>query len=303
MRILTIVLALLSVAATALADPTDLSGGVLITHFPPNLMYCYGGDLCTDAYDLHYGINDASEQNNSIQDHGDAGLPLTWYVVAAFNEEKEWCGTEFGLGDYNPYVFYMTNSGYACLQDCLEIPTSSWPGPNSGTSIVGTTTPWSGNYRPVYVFQGYTYLASTGDFTPTIIEVTENPAQNFMGFGNCEVPAEVWTAEGGGLGVWTEGIYVEPSIPVACCFEDGHCEIIMPFDCSGTVYPDSQCDPNPCPLPIRACCIGDLCTLTIEADCDGVWLADTDACEPNPCLGGPSPVENDTWGDIKVLYR
>jgi hypothetical protein len=170
---------------------------------------------------------------------------LPWedsYWFFWLSEDKIWCGVQFGLGDYNPYIFYMVNGGENCLANSLEIPTSGWPGPTTGISIAATDMPYEGN-----CFWGYTYYGSIGDFTPTIIPITVDPSHEFIGFGNCEAPAGVCAAQGGSFGVYTDGVAVYPSDPGACCFPDGHCEMLVEAECTeGTFYPDDTCDPNPC---------------------------------------------------------
>ena len=40
---------------------------------------------------------------------------------------------------------------------------------------------------------------------------------------------------------------------------------------------------NPCPQPEGACCAPDgTCTVTAEADCDGLYEGDGTDCSPNP---------------------
>ena len=255
-------------SALAVADPTDLFGGVLIAHYPPQMTYCYV-PAC-DYYNDTVAISDPSEQVNRTDRISYGGEIDIWYVIAAFTEEKTWCGTQFGLGDYNPYVFYMMQSGN-CLEYSLEIPTPGWPGPLTGISIAATTTQYEGNYQPIYYFIGYTYYAAQGIMTPTVIPVTVDPSQNFIGFGNCVAPAGVWPAEGGALGVFTDGVAVypqEPEPPSACCFPDGSCLVMIPGFCElggGVPYNDTLCDPNPCPPPTAS--------------------------------------DEDSWGTIKSLYR
>ena len=143
--------------------------------------------------------------------------------------------------------------------------------------------------------------------TPTLIELVDCPEGGTLGFGNCEAPATVWDAEGGAFGVFTDGVAVYPSDEImtgACCYDDGHCQFRHMDYCSGLFLPGESCYPNPCVQPLlRACCDDQQnCTLTYEYDCDGTWLADEPYCyNPNPCL--PSPADEQSWGEIKTLYR
>lgn len=77
----------------------------------------------------------------------------------------------------------------------------------------------------------------------------------------------------------------------ACCFHDGHCEVLTENDCvaQGGTYQgnNSPCDPNPCPQPTGACCFHDgHCESLLQADCEaqgGIWQGIDVPCDPNPC--------------------
>jgi hypothetical protein len=347
MRVIVVFVALIGMCATnALADENNLAGGVLITHYVTYPAIRYVTPLC-ERYDTDpdFGIDDASEQVCRIDEVlPPPGYlnPAVWYVVAAFHEDKIWCGTQFGLGDYHPYVFYICGQG-ECLDNCLMIPTVGWPGPNTGISIAATDEVWEGNYRPIYYFQGYTYLAMGGDFTPTLLELTDYPGQDFMGFGNCMSPVQTWSAEGGALGVFMDGIAVYPQTPGACCQLDGGCEVMVEAECDGEYFPDITCDPNPCPSLVGACCFEDgSCLVVLESDCQasgGDWQGINTNCDPNLCppplraccddngnctlttqddcdgdwfedeaVCDPNPCpfsasEETSWGEIKTKYR
>jgi hypothetical protein len=72
----------------------------------------------------------------------------------------------------------------------------------------------------------------------------------------------------------------------ACCAPDGTCVVSSAEECIGTYQGnDTVCDPNPCPLPLGACCVGVACSQTTEGDCaiaGGVWIG-----EGLPCLDEP----------------
>jgi len=59
--------------------------------------------------------------------------------------------------------------------------------------------------------------------------------------------------------------------PSACCFPDGHCEVLAVGTCAamgGVVYPDPTCETVACPQPEFACCFPDgHCEVLTEADC------------------------------------
>lgn len=246
--------------AVAAAEEGNLTGGVLLTHHPAQLQYSNGYDLCEQYED--YVIGSCEEQVNRIDINGDEAVSV-WYVIAAWDESKTWCATEFGFGDFDPAAFYFTDYG-ACLPNHLEMTTGGWPGPNEGTAVVATDIVWSGNFLPVYYFVGRAYYVDT-------IPLSVDPAQQFGGFGNCSVPAESWNAQLGVLGLFTDGVYLCPPEAIHAC-----------------------CDPA----------TGE-CVLLTENECatlGGVWLQETDDCDPNPCTPTPAttPV---SWGEVKALYE
>jgi hypothetical protein len=258
----------------------------MIAHHPQGLEYTGGIDWCAEY--AQYAIPTCAEQYNRIDTES-----FIFWVVAAFQEDKVWCGTEFGFGDYNADVVYFAEYG-ACLLDALEIPTSGWPGPMEGTAVVATTTTWAGNFIPVYYFGGYTYCYYYGE---TMVPLGVDPSQNFGGFGNCLAPPVTYDAEMGGMGVCMDGLYVCPPPPgeeMVCCFPDGSCIVMLEEDCmaaGGAWRPDlgNSCDPNLCPPPPPegACCDDQaICVVLTEEGCmltGGMWLGPDTVCEPNPC--------------------
>lgn len=98
----------------------------------------------------------------------------------------------------------------------------------------------------------------------------------------------------------------------ACCFEDGHCEMLTADECGqvGGVYQgdDIPCEPdNPCPQPppMAACCVNGVCSVATEAACaeaGGIWFPDVPNCEP-PFQCPPVATETTSWGRIKADYR
>lgn len=107
---------------------------------------------------------------------------------------------------------------------------------------------WCARYIDTYWFEGYTY---SGD--STVVPITEDPSQQFIGFGNCEAPAGVWVAEGGSMGFFTDGEMVFPSPPPvleACCDWFGSCTMLdydTCYDSGGVPYPGEDCATFPCP--------------------------------------------------------
>jgi hypothetical protein len=270
MRNTLLILLLSTIVIPAAADPDELSGGVLIAHHPPSIAYSEDQDWCA-AYFTDYAITDASQQVPRTDVVSSHDSPDTWYIIAAFPEDKEWCGVQFGFGPYNEDVFYMRGfSVEYCVDNVISIPYLGWPGPYSGISIVATGASWEGNYLPVCCLHGYTYLAyQHSDYMSTIVPIIPHMDGGCLCVQNCNAPGEVWYARGGGLGVFTDGFSVYPGeeeTPSVCCTWDGICTIELPDDCWGMVYPH-------------------------------------DSCDPNPCQDAPTAIQKESWGTIKTLYR
>jgi hypothetical protein len=126
-------------------------------------------------------IDSCSEQNDRIDLDGNQGQTSVWYVLAAWEEEKEGPCFPDGSGDG------------------LQIPTTGWPGPNAGVSLSIPGTPWSGNFVPVYWFMGYSNYQGE-------IPLAANPASEFGGTANCETPPQSWAASAfGAMGIFQDG--------------------------------------------------------------------------------------------------
>ncbi len=288
--------------------PHNLEAGALFAHYVPELGYTIdppAGGWC-QAYDS-YAISSVQELATRI-DVADR-LPASWYVLAAWeSEEKIWCGTQFGFGDFDPNLFGFEEA-FACFPDeGLEIPMSGWPGPNLGTAFVVTTDPWEGNWVQVYYFGGYAY----GYGGPGHIPLDVDPTSDFIGFSNCMVPPqqyEVDPVRRGVLGINTDGYPATgPGYDKVCCLPTGECQITTPFECNllnGIWHPEwASCDPNPCPLEPYVCCFEDgSCEVLLEEDCDsagGTWLPELGrSCDPNPC---PQPSVCCIYGECRLLF-
>jgi len=96
--------------ATASSDPGNLEGRVFIAHHPPGVQYSQGVDCC-QAYLESFAIDSCSEQHGRIDLDGNEGESSIWYVLAAWTEEKQWCGAEFGFGEYEPDAYAFIEWG------------------------------------------------------------------------------------------------------------------------------------------------------------------------------------------------
>ena len=209
MRLSLLLLALVLIVNPSNADSNDLAGGVLIAHHPIGLQYTSNLDLC-EKYISDVSLDDYTKQHNRIDIKGDEGEISCWFVIAAWTEPKEWCGLEFGLGEYSSDAYQITEYGFCCgdpqaQNECLQIPTDNWPGPNESIAFVsaGLTNAWSGRSAPVYYFAGYAY----GE---TVIPLTSGQTGGGKIVGNCLQPSKTWAMEMGAMGVFTDGLDVYP---------------------------------------------------------------------------------------------
>jgi hypothetical protein len=289
-------------AAVASADENHLIGGIFICHHDPEIVYCVPMEGWCQYYIDNWKIEDCESQNPSIMTSDEC----VWFLLSAWPEVKTWCGTEFGLGDYDPYCYIFTSFGPCTPGGSLEIPTDYWPGPGQGTAIVTTDVAWHGNFEPVYYFTGYSYYVGA----PCLIPFDVDPPTGFGGWGNCEVPPQPFhTTCFPAMGILMPGVECCPSCtPAVCCVGEA-CFVTLPDECEGMggvfhpEWPDCG-PPNPCEYPRFVCCVGEECYITTENECGdmgGEFHPEWVTCDPNPCL--PSPAENTSWGTIKAIYR
>lgn len=292
-RLLASIVLLGIITLGAQADPNDLSGGVFIAHYVAELGYSSDAPVLgwCGQYVADYAISEFEDQVNRIDTA--TYLPSSWFVIAAWWDDKIWCGTEFGFAEYDPQVFGILEWSACYPPDGgLEIPTAGWPGPGEGIAFVVTGTPWEGNFVPVMWFGGYAY----GYFGADIIALDVDPPTAFAGFSNCAAPPIPYEAmELGGMGINMDGIFAGWPIPDpgACCV-DTTCHYVIWWECDnlggeflGALIP---CEPNPCAVLPGACCLpppGD-CEVLTQEEClalQGEWLGPNTECEPNPCPG------------------
>jgi len=285
------------------AQPSDLTNGVFITHYPPGSVYT-NTDQC--AWYGTYAIVDPAQQNPTI----DSFDRTVWYVLAAWDGAKNFCGVEFGFGNFDPAALWIAAYG-PCPASALPIPTGGWPGPNEGVSIAATTEPWNGNLLPVYWFDVAAYY-------PALLQLTTHPITGFGGFANCLTPPTSYPAACfGAMGIFMPGIPCSPPVPQAhvCCVGTVCYLVVTEAECvqglGGMWHPewDSCGPPNPCdivPPEPDVCCLGHQCFFVSEEECTlmgGAWHPEfVDCGDPNPC-DIYTPVEPSSWGAIKSIYR
>jgi hypothetical protein len=264
------------------ADENDLTGGVFICHHDPNIVYSVPPEGWCQHYVDNYAIQNCEDQNPSIM----TTESRIWFVLSAFQGAKRWCGTEFGFGEYEPYLYIFSSFGPCTPGGNLEIPSSSnWPGPNEGTAVVTTDLAWTGEIAPVYYFTGYAYY-----YYPAQIPVALDPPTSFAGWGNCLTPPQDFDAAClPAMGIMMDGIVCCPDVPEHVCCIGEDCVITTEsvcLDMQGQWHPEwDDCGPpNPCERFV--CCVGENCYLVLEQECtdmQGEWHPEWDTCSPNPC--------------------
>ena len=189
------------------ADPANLEGGVLIAHYVEEMCYTPFPDPC-GAYMADYAIDNCNDQVNRI--YTPEYALARWFVLAAWYEDKIWCGTEFGFGDYDARIFAFAEYNCCFPGQGLETPTGGWPGPMEGIALIITDIPWQGNFVAVMHLYGYAYSYYGGGQIPLDVY----PPTGFAGTTNCLSPPEQFDAVClGAMGINMAGIYCCPQDP------------------------------------------------------------------------------------------
>lgn len=285
---------------TGAAYAQDLTGGVFIAHHTQGLAFTI--DTPVGGWCGQCALTSCDAQNND-----NLGLGTTnwvWFVVAAFLQDSQWCGVEFGL-QYNPNVV-LTQKGVCAPGAFLEIPGDTWPLSGQGVSVVTTDIPWSGNFKPVYWFAGYAY------YGPGVVQLGDNlGTPGPTAFANCqqvEFPADCY----GGMGYGTLGVDCCPEVVVpdewACCLYDGTCILTQTADecmaAGGEWFVGLLCPAVTCPTP-AVCCVEHICYFVHPDECQalgGVLHPEFVDCVDNPC-DELTPADPTNWGTIKAIYR
>jgi hypothetical protein len=287
---------------TGAAYAQDLTGGVFIAHHPAGLTFTTdtpAGGWCAQCT---LTSCDAQNNDNLALD----GTNLVWYVVAAFLTNQTWCGVEFGL-QYPMDDITVAQKGFCVPSAALEIQGTGWPESGTGTSVVTTDIPWSGNFKPVYWFSAYSY---TG--VPALLQIGDNlGTPGPTAFANCsqqEFPADAYGAIGFGM----PGIDACPELPPpdqwACCLYDGTCILTETADlcmaAGGEWFQGLLCEAVVCPAPV-VCCVDHVCYFVHEDECTalgGVLHPEFVDCVNEPCQQ-LTPADPTNWGTIKAIYR
>ncbi len=193
----------------------------------------------------------------------------------------------------------------------VEAPAAGWPANGAGNTVVfGSPVIGSTLFR-FYFFKVDEFLGSAGPYLCSAI----NPNIGYAAFFDDSFP-RLWDeiTRFGCVRWYASGANDCPGAASigACCFLDGHCEMLSEQQCMGSpeydqwVGPGTACLPNnPCATQMGACCspAGD-CAVTPAAGCQApsVWFPEWTTCQPNPCAV-PVRTERTTWGRIKAGYR
>ena len=200
----------------------------------------------------------------------DPGGLVDWFlavVVSPLANTPNFNTVVFGLGAYDSGLAYVGFFG-PCVVGALEVTTTGWPGPGTGTAVSWSPDCLYGYMEPVYYFGIYIYGSAD-------VPLTDHPVQD-SGVVDCS--ANPVTDLFGGYGAMGVG---------------------------GSAGSNPDC-PGVEPVP-WACCFGPTCVMLTQDDCTdqgGDSWHDGVECGPNdePC-DGETPTQDTTWGSIKNIYR
>jgi len=201
-------LALSALRFPVAADPTQLGDGVLILHNPVQQDFSIEPPegWCQNYRD-RFAITSCEQQVNRIDSFPYDGCGKTWFVLAAWDEPKEFVAVEFGFAPYPAGEWEILEWGPCFPGEGIEQRTPAWPGPNQGVRLGATSLPWTGNLVPVYWFCGVGYYIED----PHLLPLGPNPASGFAGFTNTLDPPQSWDAAClGAIGWRTDGVLCCP---------------------------------------------------------------------------------------------
>jgi hypothetical protein len=307
-KFLMAVAALALIGSVAFAGPN--AGGVLFVHnatlaAPSNPLP--PGYVACDGGTVPATCDAANTQLN-ITDN----TLWVWRVYAAFKpcSAPRLKAISFGITypDYNTGGDLILAGHGACIGDtgngAQEYPSAGWPGSGGGNVLVYQYAQTT-TITEAYWFAGYTYpYNGVAQFA-----VNANPDPDLGGtFGDDSLPTILDPiAAYGSLGFNEPGTITCPSEAAegACCVGQV-CTMTCEGDCQGNWLPNATCQPdNPCvTVATGACCIGTSCFILTQADC--LAQGGRYIGDNQPCLDQtcqPVPTKTSTWGQIKAQYR
>jgi hypothetical protein len=226
---------------------SDLSGGALIVHYAAGMQWSVEppAEGWCQNYINNYAITQSEDQVARIDyvpDH-----ISTWFVLAAWDQPKRFCGVAFGLGEYDVNAYAIYEYDVCFVGGGLELPSAGWPGPNEGIAFISEGDPWFGNFVPVCRFAGYAY----NETTVIPLGVNQTVTTPFGGFQNCETIQTDYAATCfGAMGINTDGLECHPGGVVKVCCVGVQCHLLTQNGCAdlGGVWHEEWgvCDPNPC---------------------------------------------------------
>jgi hypothetical protein len=194
------------------------------------------GDTCASPIPIQFGVDQGytGDLGPYANDY-DAGLPGPSCTGAATPGKDAVFAVEVGCGEYltvhmNPVGF---DGALYVVTDCADIAGSCVSGSDEAGVGVGENVYVQGFIPRTYYVVADAHNADAG----AVFDLS-------FGFGSWDIP------------------------PGACCFPDGHCEIIHIDFC---------------------------------AEAGGITLGPCQLCEPNPC--SPVPALERSWGAVKAQYR
>ena len=105
-------------AGVALGDATDLEGGVFIVHVATGIAQT---DEPSEGWGDYYLASedaiDSSEDQIARIDSGDWSL---WFVLAAWSEDKHFCGVQFSFEEYEASIFGFSSFGFSTPEDATK---------------------------------------------------------------------------------------------------------------------------------------------------------------------------------------
>jgi hypothetical protein len=169
----------------------------------------------------------------------------------------------------------------------FQITDGGWPN-TSGCGVgqsFGTTQ--TDQVICCYWFTGYAEGPGQWSTTP-------HPVQASLFVDDASPPAVDPITDYGRLGFGLAGYTPCAAVnPVACCFPDGSCQVLLFSDCDaagGVSYGAVPCTPSLCPALGACCYVTGECATSIAAACaasGGTWQGPSTACMPNPCSQPP----------------